>query len=320
MNVNQQLWSYLSDTSTEISSTKPNPVAWSFDGQAFHQHDSIPNLSKQPCMSSIICSGEKDFLIPNTYIKERLPVGLFDFIYTKGTPQELIDILRNYWSIKLATQTAGYTPFTMVHMAVSLDGKIATANGHSKWIGNEQNLYHAHRLRAILDGILIGFGTVKADSPTLNVRRVTGQSPTRFVLSNISEDFSQLQKIKDAPTYLIRHKKYTYKNNSKIFDDIIYYEGTNKVEQINDILQKIRAKGIRSLLIEGGAKTVSCFLEANAVDVLQLHHTPLILGSGRSMVNLPKIDTIKEGMFLKHTYYTQMGNEIMTTGALRNGM
>ena len=204
----------------------------------------------------------------------------------------------------------------MVHMAVSLDGKIATLDGHSKWIGNEQNLNHAHRLRAILDGILVGSETVKKDSPTLNVRRVSGQSPARFVLSNISEDFNQLKQVKDAPTYLIRHKKYTYKNGSKIFDDVIAYEGNTKKEQINDILQKIRAKGVRSLLIEGGAKTVSCFVEAKAVNVLQLHHTPLILGSGRSMVDLPTIATIKEGQFLKHAYYTQMGNEIMITGAL----
>jgi len=316
MNVNQQLWSYLSDTSNGISAIKPDPVAWSFNGQEFHQHCALPDFNQQPCMSAILRSDKKDFSIPETYIKEKLPVVPFDFIYQKESPQKTIDILKNYWSIKLATQTAGTVPFTMVHMAVSLDGKIATVSGHSKWIGNEQNLNHAHRLRAILDGILIGSGTVKSDSPTLNVRRVSGQSPTRFVLSNISEDFDQLQKIKDAPTYLIRHKKYSHKNSSKIFDGVIFYEGNTKVEQINDILQKIRAKGIRSLLIEGGAETVSCFVEAKAVDVLQIHHTPLILGSGRNMVNLPKVDTIKEGQFLKHAYYTQMGNEIMITGAL----
>ncbi len=315
MNVNQQLWSYLSDTSNGVA-MKSDAIAWSFDGQAFHQHCVLPNLAEEPYVSTIIRSGEKDFPIPDTYIKEQLPVVSFDFVYRKDTPQKMIDVLKNYWSIKLATQTAGAVPFTMVHMAVSLDGKIATLDGHSKWIGNEQNLNHAHRLRAILDGILIGSGTVKMDSPTLNVRRVTGQSPARFVLSNISEDFSQLQQIKDAPTYLIRHKKYAYTNGLKVFDDIIFYEGNSKVEQINDILQKMRAKGIRSLLIEGGAETVSCFVEAKAVDVLQLHHTPLILGSGRNMVNLPKVDTIKEGQFLKNTYYTQMGNEIMITGAL----
>jgi len=312
MNVNQQLWSYLSD----ISDIKSNAIAWSFDGQEFCQHNSLPDLTEQADMIALICSNKKKVLISDSYIKERLPVISFDFIYRKETPQKIVDVLKNYWSLKLATQIAGPKPFTMVHMATSLDGKIATVNGHSKWIGNEHNLNHAHRLRAILDGILIGSGTVKTDSPTLNVRRVSGQSPTRFVLSNVSEEFNQLQKIKDAPTYLVRHKKYNYKSASKIFDDVIFYEGNSKVEQINDILQKIRAKGIRSLLIEGGAQTVSCFVEAKAVNVLQLHHTPLILGSGRSMVDLPRIETIKEGTFLKHAYYTQMGNEIMTTGAL----
>ena len=133
MNVNQELWSYLSD----ISDIKPNSIAWSFDGQAFRQYDSLPNLTKQPFISAIIYSDEKKFLIPDDYIKERLPVTSFDFIYRKGTAQKIVDVLKNYWSLKLATQMAASRPFTMVHMAVSLDGKIATLSGHSKWIGNE---------------------------------------------------------------------------------------------------------------------------------------------------------------------------------------
>ena len=59
-------------------------------------------------------------------------------------------------------------------------------------------------------------------------------------------------------------------------------------------------------------------MEANAVDVLQLHHTPLILGSGKSMMDLPKVETIKDGKFLRHAYYTQMGNEIMITGTFND--
>ena len=163
---------------------------------------------------------------------------------------------------------------------------------------------------------MVGAGTVKKDSPTLNVRRVSGKNPTRFVLSNRSNDFSNLQKVKDTPTLLIRHKNYRKPIPSSHFDDVIFYEGNDKKEQIQDIQFKIREKGIRSLLIEGGPTTVSQFLCAKAVDIIQFHLTPLILGSGRSMMELPEIATIKEGKFLKNPFYTQMGDGIMVTGGI----
>lgn len=291
-------------------------IGWTFDGDFFHQHCCIESIIKSSFVGAMFPSNHHFPIKFDSCTLEKLPIRSLNFVYKNNADSRIVNALRNYWSIKLATKLADNRPFTMIHMAASLDGKIATNTGHSKWIGNEQNLIHAHRLRAIFDGILVGAGTVKKDSPTLNVRRVSGKNPTRFVLSNRSNDFSNLQKVKDVPTFLVRHKKYQNNFPANHFDDVILYEGNHKKEQIQDIQLKIREKGIRSLLIEGGPTTVSHFLCAQEVDIVQFHLTPLILGSGKSMMELPEIATIKEGKFLKNPFYTQMGDGIMVTGAL----
>ncbi|MDH5604452.1 MAG: dihydrofolate reductase family protein, partial [Cyclobacteriaceae bacterium] len=82
--------------------------------------------------------------------------------------------------------------FTIAHFAQSLDAKIATENGASQWIGNEENLIHAHRMRALCDGVLIGAKTLKTDKPRLTVRHVEGPDPVRIVMGDGDYDFSSL--------------------------------------------------------------------------------------------------------------------------------
>ncbi len=317
MTIDQQFWSYFTN---DVSSQRPNSGlnAWSYDGTGFQRHGCVEYLKNESFVCSIVDSREYDYKdVCESYHSEKLPFNSLVLIYRKDAPAATIDIFRNYWGLKLVAQINNRdVPFTMVHMAISLDGKIATLNGDSKWIGNEQNLDHAHRLRALLDGILVGAGTVQKDNPTLNVRRVSGKSPTRFVLSNKCENFEGLQKVESVKTFLVRHEKYDKANLPSAFDDVILYTGEDKKSQVGSILSKIKSKGVNSLLIEGGPSTVSTFIEAEAIDVLQLHHTPLVLGSGKNMINLPTIKTISEGKYLKHSFYTQMGNAFMSTGSL----
>ncbi len=317
MNINEQFWNYFADdASTSLSDSEMK--AWSYDGAKFQQHNCLSYLKNKNSVCSIVRNdGPELEEIGLPYLKEKLPFSSLNLVYHENIPARKLDIFRNYWALKLASQiNTRDVPFTMVHMAISLDGKISTLSGDSKWIGNNQNLDHAHRLRAILDGILVGAGTVQRDSPSLNVRRVSGKSPARFILSNKSECFERLKKLSDVDTYLVRHEKFATRDTPATFDDVIIYKGGDKKSQVKSILRGIRAKGIKSLLIEGGPATVSTFLEAEAVDVLQLHHTPLLLGSGKNMIELPTIDTIKEGKHLKHSFYTPMGNAIMSTSTL----
>ena len=75
-------------------------------------------------------------------------------------------------------------PFICLHVAQSLDGKIATNSGHSKWIGNMENRIHSHRIRALVDGVMIGGNTLRNDKPKLNVRHVEGKDPIKIVINS----------------------------------------------------------------------------------------------------------------------------------------
>jgi len=113
--------------------------------------------------------------------------------------------------------------YVISHFAQSLDGKIATNSGHSKWIGNEQNLIHAHRMRALCNGILIGANTLKKDKPMLTVRHVEGDDPVKIVLCNSCQDFIELRK--DKRKYLHLTTVDDVHNKDK---EAIYLESTDK--------------------------------------------------------------------------------------------
>ena len=107
---------------------------------------------------------------------------------------ELLKMLRLYLPLCLNPQISrkNEKSFAIAHFAQSLDGKIATNTGNSRWISGEENLIHAHRMRALCGGILIGMNTLLRDRPALTVRLVEGENPVKIVLGNSSADFSSL--------------------------------------------------------------------------------------------------------------------------------
>ncbi|NJK98835.1 MAG: hypothetical protein HC905_31475 [Bacteroidales bacterium] len=88
------------------------------------------------------------------------------------------------------------------HYAQSLDGKIATVDGKSKWISDQENLNHSHRMRAMCDSILIGINTLRNDKPRLDVRHVKGNNPVKVVIGNSSASFSSLMLGKEKIIFL----------------------------------------------------------------------------------------------------------------------
>ncbi len=200
---------------------------------------------------------------------------------------------------------------TVSHFAQSLDGKIATSSGQSQWIGNKENLVHAHRMRALCDAILIGSNTLKRDNPSLTVREVPGDNPVKIVVGNAEdEDFDNL--IKDKARVL-HFTNQTTGNPGEAVETIV---GTacDGFIRCDKILTALYSKGIHSIYIEGGNKTSSIFLNENAIDIVQLHIAPMILGSGINNFSLPSINSIDESISFSKYFFTPIGNHIMFTG------
>jgi len=203
---------------------------------------------------------------------------------------------------------------TITHFAQTLDAKIATNTGDSKWIGNSENLIHAHRMRALCNGVLVGSRTVEADKPKLNVRHVSGKNPVRIVLGNPNSDFKSLLTCCDEKILVFGKEKIRV---AAPLESIVLPSTCSKYGiQPLAILEKLFQLGIHSVYIEGGAKTTSNFVHSKAVDILQLHIAPMIFGSGKASITLPNIETVKEAISFQEYNFLPFGDSMMFTGFL----
>ncbi|MGB0840069.1 MAG: RibD family protein [Chitinophagales bacterium] len=201
------------------------------------------------------------------------------------------------------------------HFAQSLDGKIATHTGDSQWIGNPENLLHAHRMRALCDGILIGKNTLQNDAPSLTVRHVEGKNPKRIVISSSACDYSSLLK-NETERILVLGKNAISPSHQHPSMDYIQLPCTDGRIDTKLILEELFRQGIYSVYIEGGAQTTSTFLKEGNIDVLQLHLSPQVFGSGISGISLPTIDRVQDSIAFKHTHFYRIGNAVMFVGEM----
>ena len=164
--------------------------AWVYTKAGFQCYNDLQGLNFSEMQAAIIFAD----IAEDSVLYEHLSTYSFEkykLVICKNIERESEFILKTYWPLIADIHLKNDNlPHVLVHMAITLDGKISTECGHSKWIGNNENLIHAHRLRAIVDGILVGANTVKLDKPKLNVRHVKGDNPIRLILSNKTKSFS----------------------------------------------------------------------------------------------------------------------------------
>lgn len=219
-----------------------------------------------------------------------------------------VDFIRLYLPLAMAPHFARLCgkPFTIAHLTQSVDGRIATGNGHSKWIGNQEDLCHVHRLRCLCDAVLVGSQTVQLDEPRLTVRHVDGPSPRKVIVGNTACKLDSL--LPDSRSELLSFSnRPLYANHPQVREFV--FEG----EEVNcsDMLHRLLQEGIHSLLIEGGANTVSRFISQQQVDCLQIHIANKLLGSGRAAFALPEIDHIGECLHLQQVAHYRLGDEML---------
>ena len=172
----------------------------------------------------------------------------------------------------------------------SIDGRIATASGHSKYINGPAGLDHLHRLRALVDGVLVGVGTAVADDPLLTVRRVAGPNPARIVVDPRGRLPSSARLLADDGVRRIVVVGDGVQTNLPREADIMRVPLRDGHAAPATILAGLAERGLHRILIEGGARTVSAFLTAGCLDRLHIVVAPAILGAGQAGLALPAVE------------------------------
>jgi riboflavin-specific deaminase-like protein len=179
----------------------------------------------------------------------------------------------------------------------SIDARIATTSGHSKYINGEAGLAHLHRLRALVDAVVVGIGTALADDPQLTVRRVAGPNPARVVIDPKGRLPAAARALAaNSARRLVITGAHTRAELPAGVDVVRLATTTDGHIAPADILRALAARGLRRILVEGGADTVSRFLAANCLDRLHVLVAPIILGSGRGSVSLPPIARVEQAL------------------------
>jgi diaminohydroxyphosphoribosylaminopyrimidine deaminase / 5-amino-6-(5-phosphoribosylamino)uracil reductase len=210
-------------------------------------------------------------------------------------PARLSAAARGFWQLyaPIADGRAGKS-FVLGQFGQSLDGRIATATGHSHYINGPQAIDHLHRLRALVDAVVVGIGTVLADDPQLTVRRVAGPHPARVVIdpnARLPQD-ARLLGDDGVPVFVVQGGERQLPGRAT---PIVLAMHEGHIHPA-DIVTALAERGFRRLLIEGGAKTLSGFVAAGALDRLHLCVAPLVIGAGPIGLDLPPIDRLEEAL------------------------
>ncbi len=176
----------------------------------------------------------------------------------------------------------------------SLDGRAATATGRSHYINCTAALAHLHRLRALVDAVVIGVSTVCADDPQLTVRRVSGPNPARVVIDPHGRLPTCARLLReDGRTIVITAEDAVCSVPGM---EIVSLPARGGQIAPADVLMALGKLGLRRILVEGGANTLSRFLQASCLDRLHVLVAPLILGAGPPSFAFGAIDRIEEAL------------------------
>lgn len=200
-------------------------------------------------------------------------------------------------------------PFVVAQLGQSLDGRIATVSGESRDINGKAGLDHLHRIRAHVDVVVVGAGTILADDPQLTVRRVAGKNPARAVIDPSGRmEGSGRWLAQDGA----RRLRITASDRPAAAGvENIRLPARDGLIPPAAIVEALHGRGLRRILVEGGARTIAAFIESGCLDRLHVLVTPVIIGSGRAGLDLSPIQGLERALRPRTEVHVLGGGDVL---------
>ena len=217
-------------------------------------------------------------------------------------------------------------PFVTLKFAQTVDGRIATFTGHSRWISSPPSLRFAHALRACHDAILVGGGTVYADDPELTVRLVRGRQPLRIVLDSRlkTRPEAKILKNQDRARTIIAAAADGSMKKAALFEKLrveILRCGEDPKHRIDlkKLFAEMGKRRVSSILVEGGAAVITSVLREKLADRIVIVIAPKIVGKGVEAVQDLGIATMDDALTLSAPRIMRKGGDIILDGRMNRG-
>jgi diaminohydroxyphosphoribosylaminopyrimidine deaminase/5-amino-6-(5-phosphoribosylamino)uracil reductase len=206
-------------------------------------------------------------------------------------------------------------PFVRWKYAATLDGRIAAADGTSRWITSEHSRADVHRLRAEADAVVVGSGTLLADDPQLAVRGIPGAvQPLRVVVDSRARTAPGARVLDDAAPTLVAVGKDADTSHLTGVDTVRLPAADGRPGlDVAALLAELHARGVRSVLLEGGPTLAGAFVAAGAVDTVVGYLAPALLGAGPGALGPAGISTIAQALRLDVTDVARLGPDLRVT-------
>ncbi len=281
-----------------------------------------------PCTQAIIDAGISEVhmslidpnpLVSGKGLKALEEAGIKTFVgYYEERAQEI-----NEGYIKFITTGM---PFVIAKFAMSLDGKIATENGDSKWISGDESRKFVHYLRHIVDAIMVGANTVVADDPQLSARGCSGkggktkQQPLRVIVDGRGRTPLSARLFEEpGKTVIAVAKPFSAKKAEefrKAGAEVVELPAEKSVIDLAELLNVLGKRQVTSVLVEGGNKLFGSLFDRNLVDKVLAFISPIIIGGegAKSAVGGNGVGEVTQALRLNRVKISEFGDDILISG------